>query len=393
MQSALRAWTARHPATSALVWRLSPGGPVQVAEFGSDVPRMPASTMKLVTSAGALLQFGASHRFTTTLVTSAPPAAGSVLQGPLYLRGAGDPVLSTPRYGRAVLRGRATPLDQLARALRRRGVRVVRGPIVADESLFDGLRVGPGWLAAHRRDIAPLSAVAVNQDNAGERPGAYVAHPPVASARRLRDALARAGVRHVGPLRAGRAPVRARVVAAVTSPPLAVILRAMNVDSDNFIAETLAKDVGAYFGGQGSTSVGVARDGAVLRSRGILGTTDHLVDGSGLSRSNRVSAHSLVRLISAAEEDHSWGRALILSLPKGGEGTLVHRLRAGVVRDRVRAKTGYIDGVSALAGRVISVHGQRYAFALLMNRTDVVAAKATQDRIVTLLASGAEDGR
>jgi D-alanyl-D-alanine carboxypeptidase len=69
----------------------------------------------------------------------------------------------------------------------------------------------------------------------------------------------------------------------------------------------------------------------------------------------------------------------------------VRRFRSGVATRRVRAKTGYINNVSALAGRVVSRRGQRYAFALLMNTSDIGGAKATQDRVVTLLAAGAED--
>ena len=115
------------------------------------------------------------------------------------------------------------------------------------------------------------------------------------------------------------------------------------------------------------------------------------MDGSGLSRANRVSAASLVRLIAAADADPGWGAPLIGSLAQGGEGTLIHRFRSGPATKRVRAKTGYLDGVSALAGRVISRRGQRYAFALLMNSGDIAGARATQDRVVTLLASGSED--
>jgi D-alanyl-D-alanine carboxypeptidase/D-alanyl-D-alanine-endopeptidase (penicillin-binding protein 4) len=170
-----------------------------------------------------------------------------------------------------------------------------------------------------------------------------------------------------------------------------VILRAMNLASDNFIAETLVKDVGAYGSGRGSTRAGAARNRALLAQEGVVGPGDRLVDGSGLSRDNRLSAATLVRLVAAADADPEWGAALLGSLARGGEGTLVRRFTSGPATKRVRAKTGYLDGVSALAGRVISRRGQRYAFALLMSTADIGGARATQDRVVTLLASGAED--
>ena len=107
--------------------------------------------------------------------------------------------------------------------------------------------------------------------------------------------------------------------------------------------------------------------------------------------SNRLSAATLVRLVAAADADPEWGAALIGSLARGGEGTLVRRFTSGPATKRVRAKTGYLDGVSALAGRVISRRGQRYAFALLMNTADIGGARPPRTGSSRLLASGAED--
>lgn len=375
------------------MWRLDgAGGGIPVAAFKADVPRIPASTMKLVTGAGALLQFGPAHRFTTALL--ADPAAvrtGRVLRGAVYLRGSGDPVLATRSYGAAYLRGRATPLAALGTGLRATGIRLVRGPIVSDESLFDRRRLGPGWPSYYALYIAPLSALSINQDYAGNRRAAHVTSPALAAGQRLRATLRAVGVRQAGPLRAGVTPQGARALAATTSPPLPVILRAMNVESDNFIAEILTKGVGAAGAGRGTTAAGVGRTRALLADRGILGRGDVLVDGSGLSRGNRLAASSLVRLIARADANPTWGRPLVLSLARGGEGTLVRRFTSGVATRRVRAKTGYLNGVSSMAGRVVSRRGVRYAFALLMNSPDITGARAVQDNVVTLLAAGAED--
>jgi D-alanyl-D-alanine carboxypeptidase/D-alanyl-D-alanine-endopeptidase (penicillin-binding protein 4) len=150
------------------------------------------------------------------------------------------------------------------------------------------------------------------------------------------------------------------------------------------------KDVGAYGARTGTSAAGSQRIARALRERGILSRRDRLADGSGLSRANRLSAASLVRLMAFAEQDTRWGPALIGSLPRGGEGTLRRRF-LGSARKRVRAKTGYINGVSALAGRVVSRRGKVYVFALLMNGGELTAARNTQDRIVAQLASGAAD--
>ena len=310
VQSAISRWSRANPSTTALVWRLDgAGGGTPVASFKAGTPRIPASTMKLVTSAGALLELGPTHRFTTTLL--ADPSAvrtGKVLKGRVYLRGAGDPVLSTRSYGSAYLRGRATPLTALGTGLKATGIRLVRGPIVSDESLFDRKRLGPGWPSYYSAYISPLSALSTNQDFAGTGRASYVSSPTLAAAQRLRATLKGVGVQQVGELRSGRTPAGARIIASATSPPLPVILRAMNLDSDNFIAETLAKDVGAYGAGLGTTTAGVQRTRALLVARGILDGKDALVYGSGLSRGNHVSAKSMVRLIAAADADRTWGR-------------------------------------------------------------------------------------
>lgn len=368
------------------------GGGAFVAGHRADVPRIPASTMKLVTGAGALMQMGPAFRFRTRLLAGpGTRIAGRTVRGALYLRGAGDPVLATRAYAARYLAGRSTSLADLARPLRARGVRLVRGAIVADERLFDARRLGPGWPSYYTAYASPISGLPTNQDFAGNSRARHVTDPPLAAARRLRATLGGLGVAHVGPLRAGATPRGSRPLGTAVSPPLRTIVREMNLESDNFIAETLLKGVGAHGTGEGTTAAGAARAQALLQAHGVLGRGDRLVDGSGLSRANRLSASSLVRLIAAADADPVWGAPLIASLARGGEGTLVNRFRTGPATRRVRAKTGYLDGVSAMAGRVVSRRGQRYAFAFVANSPDIWGARAAQDRIVTLLASGSED--
>ena len=395
VQSTLTSFARANPGVSALVWRLDQGGPVAVARITPDTPRIPASNMKMITAAGALLQLGPDFRFTTRVATSASARlSGGTLTGPLYLIGAGDPLLATRAYAANFLPGaRSTPMVDLVKPLKRAGIRKVRGDVIADESLFDARRMGPTWPSYYSSYAQPLSALASNQNYADDRRGSYASQPWRTSARRLVSSLKGVGVSHTGRIRHGSTPAATRVLAATTSPPLRRAVREMNVPSDNFIAEMLTKTTGVYGRGQGTTAAGTGRTAELLRHQGILSRRDRLVDGSGLSRSNRLTATTLVRLVAAADADPSWGRAFIASLPKGGEGTLVNRMRTGVATNRVRAKTGYIDGVSSLSGRVVSRSGTHYAFSMLMNTNDITGAKATQDRVVTPLARGSEDAR
>lgn len=391
-QTALQRFAAANPGTGALIWRLDETGPVVVASVRPDVPRIPASNMKLVTAAGALLQMGPEFRYTTRLATTTRArVVGGELRGPMYLLGGGDPLLATRGYASRHLPATATPLVDLVRPLRAAGVRAVAGPIVADESLFDDRREGDRWLSHYHLYAQPLGALSVNQSYAGDRRGAEARLPARAAGVRLRAALRGVRIPHRGAVRTGITPANARPLASVQSAPLAAVVREMNVPSDNFVAEMVLKSVGVHGVGRGTTASGAARTGELLEARGILTGRERLVDGSGLSRANRLTPTALVRLMAAADADPTWGAALIASLPRGGEGTLVNRLRARAVGSRVRAKTGFINGAIGLSGRAVSRGGERYVFSLLMNTGNITAARTVQDRVVALLVAGVED--
>ena len=392
LASALAEWTAKNPATSVVVWRLDASEPVEVMSYKATTPRRPASTMKVVTAASALLALSPNFQFETRLYTGATATQnGGVLTGRLYLKGYGDPTLASPVYARRYLGGAAAAIGKLAQPLRDAGVTNVRGQIVVDETFFDTLRNVPSWPARYSTECQPLSGMTVNQSYLGDVRKRYVKNPPIATGVRLRLAMKRIGIRHTGSVTAGRAPDQGRLIATVKSPPLHKITRLMLPDSDNFLAEMLTKNVGAYARGTGSTAAGTAHAKTLLGGKGLLSPNDVIEDGSGLGVHNRLTAASLVRVLSAADAEPLWGSALIDALPTGGTGTLKRRFTAAGLRTRVHAKTGYISGTSTLSGVVDSLEGSRYAFAIMMNQGSIRGAKAMQEKIVTLLASGIAD--
>lgn len=388
--STVDAFAKKNPTISVLVERLGPSGPVTVASWRPQTALAPASTMKIITSAAALLTVGPQFQFTTRL-EAAPDSVGpsGTVDGPAYLIGAGDPMLSTRAYSRANLDGLGTSLDDLARNVRESGTTRITGGVVVDETLFDRQRMGPLWKSSYRYECPPLSGIATNQNRADN--GANVSSPAIAAGQRLVAALRRNGVAVSGSVRAGRDVPGGDVIGQVRSRPLGRILDYMNATSDNFTAETLTKDVGAYGAGDGSTVAGTRRAEQLMRERGVLTASDDFVDGSGLSHSNRVSATTLVGVLKDAQANPDWGRVLINSLPQGGEGTLIRRLKGPAVRGRVHAKTGYINGVASLAGTVTSKAGVPYAFAFLMNTANIGGAQKAMDKAVTLLATGRAD--
>lgn len=394
LTSTLAGWTDGHPGTSALVWRLDETGPVEVLSYKATIPRRPASTMKVITAASALINLGPEFRFETRLYAATTSVqTGSTLRGPVYLKGFGDPTLATPIYARRYLGGVRGNIGKLARPVRDLGITRIEGPLVVDETFFDRSRRVASWPARYTAECQPLTAMSVNQSWLGNEHRRYVKSPPRAAGNQLRFAMQAVGVTHAGSVVAGRAPAEdnGRLIATTRSPQLRVISRLMLPDSDNFIAEMLTKNVGAYTRRAGTTVAGTEAAAATLSAIGVLQPGDRFVDGSGLDPQNQVTARTLVSLLSAAVADPAWGAPLIAALPQGGQGTLKRRLRGSDVRDRVWAKTGYISRTSTLTGIVESPSGTRYAFAFLMNQGSISAARQTQDRLVTLLARGVAD--
>ncbi len=211
----------------------------------------------------------------------------------------------------------------------------------------------------------------------------FQASPPKFAARAVSAALKRRGVRVRRRARAGLTPAGALPLADLASPPIETLITAMNLPSDNFIAETLIKALGAEFGAGGSTRAGAA----VVRSTAArLGVRTTVADGSGLSRSNRTSPKAVIALLTAMDEGEL-AEPFRRSLPVAGRtGTLHDRMRRGAARDACRAKTGTLSNVSALAGYCDTRGGGRVAFAFLMNAVYPWSARRLQDRMAGALA-------
>jgi D-alanyl-D-alanine carboxypeptidase/D-alanyl-D-alanine-endopeptidase (penicillin-binding protein 4) len=336
-------------------------------------PFVPASNEKLAVSLAALLRLGPSWRFRTEVV-GLGTRRGRVWSGDLILKGYGDPTLT------------GADVAALASTLKARGIRRVTGRILADESFFDTRRDAPGWKSSFLGiESPPLSALVVDRGL-----GWPVRPPALSAARALRDALRRRGIavkaNKVG-LRA--APVEAERLAEHESQPLADVVRAMNADSDNFTAEMLLKQLGTMSGAMGTTAGGAAAVLAVLEEEGIPTAGVRIVDGSGLSRLDRVTAATLVGILRVGLTHSVIGAAFRRSLAVSGRtGTLSERW--GVPPGIVRGKTGTTNLASTLSGLIRG----RVAFAVLQNGDPVQswAARAAQDRFVNVLAAAIARG-
>lgn len=331
-------------------------------------PLLPASTEKLAVSFAALRVLGPRFRFRTA-VEGDGYLNGQTWHGDLYLVGGGDPTLSS------------RDLDRLAARVVGLGIRRVSGRVLGDESLFDTRRAAPGWKPSYLGDeSAPVSALSV----AGLR-GAGANGSAAAAARAFAEALARRGVVVSGAPGTGAAPLGAAWLAEDASPPLRLVVRLLNRDSDNFAAEVLLKALGTTGGERGTFASGAAVVRGALGEAGVPLAGVRIVDGSGLSALDRTTAGTLVGILRAALDDPQIREPFVSSLAVAGvSGTLQRRLDRPPVRGRVRAKTGTTSRASALAGYV----GRTYAFAIVQNGSPAPywLARAAQDRFVTILA-------
>ena len=314
-----------------------------------------------------------AHRFHTE-VAGIGQQVGTVWRGNLVLRGYGDPTLGVD------------DLDLLARELAALGISRVTGSVVGDESWFDAVRTGPGWLPRfYLEESPPLSALVV--DRALYR-GRTSRNPALAAASLFRAALETRGVRVRGRSRVG-APPAGVLLAQDVSPPLSEIVRFMGRESDNFTAELLVKHLGvanAPVGTSGTTAAGIRVVRETLQLAGVPLTGVRLVDGSGLSRRNRLTVAAVVALLEAGLARPDIRDAFVASLAVAGvNGTLEHRLERLPARGRVIGKTGTTRVASALSGFV----RRRYVFAVIQNGAPVSTywTRRAQDRFATVLAT------
>jgi D-alanyl-D-alanine carboxypeptidase/D-alanyl-D-alanine-endopeptidase (penicillin-binding protein 4) len=366
------------PATGTVLWQQDPGTVL-----------MPGSTAKLLTASAALLALDHQARLRTTVLTGAEP-------GTVVLVGGGDPTLSAARPGTTTGYPGAARLDDLADQVRARGP-VSR--VLVDVSRYVGDALAPGWVPADVAGgyIAPIEPVMLDGGRAdpSQEISPRAAKPATAAAAELARRLGA----DPDTVTIGYAPTGAAVLGEVSSPPVQDLVATALTESDNVLAEALAREVARATGAQPSFSGASQAVLTVLRGHGFDDSGATMVDGSGLSINDAVPATLLTELLgAAAAPDHSNAdeqrtvalRPLLVGLPvAGGSGTLADRYHGPAAGGRgwVRAKTGTLTGVNSLAGTVLDVDGRMLVFALLSNGPNPVSVRPRLDALAAGLRS------
>ena len=417
--------------------------------FGRNPDRqlLPASTMKLFTSALALDRFGPNGRFETQVLRTGAVRADGTLDGDLILRGAGDPTLG----GLPVNDATVMPMAVLARAVADAGIKHVRGGLVGDASGFEDGKVPEGWRKRYLQAsyAARVSALSFNENQIGVLvrpdgkraavsfrpaisgvdvtndvklvPGSrsarirvsqdsvagrikisgwigtksaerdyrlVVENPELFAAGALKAALQAEGVKVDGPVRIGQARDSATPVASLPSPTLDRIIGQMNGESNNHFAELLFRNASRIAGSRGSAEGANSLLGQFLTDKAHVATDAvFAADGSGLSPLDRVTPRSMVQLLGYARQA-SWGPVLEGSLPVAGQTeTLRRRMRSTAAMGNLHAKTGTTNDVTSLGGYVTASNGEDLVFSVIYNGADRWRARDAIDRIGVTLAT------
>ncbi|SFO13111.1 D-alanyl-D-alanine carboxypeptidase / D-alanyl-D-alanine-endopeptidase (penicillin-binding protein 4) [Geodermatophilus obscurus] len=350
---------------------------------GADRQVTPASTAKLLTAVAALTALDPDDRLETTVV--AGPAAGEVV-----LLGGGDPTLSTTAPS-LTYPGAATVADLAAQvqAALPPGTAVSR--VLVDNSLFEGPLTAEGW---GREDApssyaSPVTATAV--DGARLVPGenARSGSPGTDAGRALATALGAPGA----VVELGQAPDGAQTLATVRSAPVARLVEQALSQSDNLLAESLARHVALARGLPASFDGAAEAVTAAVADAGPDVSGVELYDGSGLSRLDRVTPRVLTDLVAGAADGSLEGASPVVSglAVAGYDGTLADRGDAdpATAPGTVRAKTGTLLGVHGLAGTAVTADGRLLAYALVANGTTGggLPEEAALDAVAAALAS------
>jgi D-alanyl-D-alanine carboxypeptidase len=363
----------------------------QVFASHADTPLAPASNMKLVTTSSALDSWGPEHRFKTALYGPDVPVYGGVLYGDLYLKGFGDPSLSTLSYQRKVLHLTTASFESFAKRLRTLKIRKVKGRVLGDESWFDKKRTGASWKPGLQLECGPLSALSGNESlDEGNR----VKDPATYAAKLLTEALRTKGIKVTGKPGAGNVPETARLLKQQFSAPLRVLLKHMDKYSDNFFAEIMLKGLGKDFFEEGSTQAGLEVSRANLAAIGLDPASYRLLDGCGLSYEDRLTARGLARILGAARQQFDFDDYYDALAIAGEDGTLEDRMRGTAAAGNAHAKTGTLNIAVCLSGYVKSADDRLVGYAILVNGGSVSWANATtaQDDIVEMLAATSLSG-
>lgn len=323
-----------------------------IYSYKPETKMIPASITKVITAATAFYTLGANYEFKTVIYTDDNNINDGVINGNLYIKGYGDPDLSS------------YDIVQIAKTISGKNIKSITGNIIYDDTYLDNEYYGLANYYNSDTKIAywPYVCALSLDKNKGS------SNPAYSAAKLLADQLSLQNVKFEGIVVAGVTPSVSKEITYVSRSMIDVLYN-MNKVSDNQSAITVFKVIGANY----KTPPGNLKNGSYavidfLSSIGISRSNYEILEGSGLTRYNFVTSDLFIQLLKYMYDDVKNFDAFYSTLPIGGiDGTLKDRMLGTEAEKNVHAKTGTINGVSTLSGYAISRDNEPIIFYIAMN--------------------------
>lgn len=350
---------------------------------------IPASNTKLFTCATALELLGEDYLISTKILADDDNLSDGTINGNIYIKGFGNPTFTDD------------DLEDLVNQLYQSGLKKVTGNIIGDDTYFDNVYSRDDWISEERANVKlpPISAIVIDRNRTvirKKRKGRYrnyfvnIVNPPLFAAKKFREKLIAYGIEVNSNAISSQTPDSA-IPMIESTIELNQLLKLINKHSDNFYAECLFKTLGAVYSGKQSNSFFSTQ--AILNyieDAGIYSTGTKIVDGSGISRYDQVTAGALVGLLEKLYFNINQFEYFYNSLSIAGvDGTLHKRMIGTSAENNFRGKTGTLNGVSSISGYVTNGDEDDIIVCIMFEFTNGGASKykSIQDRIIETLAS------
>lgn len=349
---------------------------------------IPASNTKLFTTATALELLSGDFLLSTKILADQDDLSDGIISGNIYIKGFGNPTFTTE------------DLENLVNELYQSGLRKITGNVIGDDTYFDNVYSRDDWISEERANVKlpPISALVIDRNKTivtKKSKGRYknyfinIDNPPLFAAKKLKEVLVSYGIVVEGKYISGQAGDTAKILAE-SSIELRELIKLINKNSDNFYAECLFKTLGsAYSGQQGNSFFSTQAILKYIEDNGIFSEGTTIVDGSGISRFDQVTAGALVGLLEKIYFNIRQFDDFYNSLSIAGfDGTLKKRLIGTPAENNFRGKTGTLNGVSSIAGYVTTDDGDDIIVCIMFEFTKGGASKhkSIQDEIIEVLA-------
>lgn len=365
------------PLTQDTIYKLNP-----------EASRIPASNTKLFTTATALNLLGGNFPISTKIFSSDINIKDGIVNGNLYLKGFGNPDFSS------------SDLDKMVEELKAKNIKLVTGNIIGDDTYFDDIYSRDDWIKNEIANVKlpPISALVVdrNRTTVQTKKGRrirnsiiYVQDPPLFAAQLLKEKLEEAGIKVEGTNKKGITPDNLTVLCE-NKIFLRDLIALINKHSDNFYAEVLFKTIGAAASGkQGNSFFSTQAVLNFIEDNAIFKEGTSVVDGSGISRFNQITAGAIAGILEKMYFDLKNYEDFYNSLSIAGvDGTLRNRMIGTPAENNMRGKTGTLNGVSSLSGYLTSLNGEDIIVSIIIeyDRGSANYYRAIQDKIVETVA-------